>query len=281
MEDLCLEIESSFMSKNTKPLFTIITVALSHLGGLQKTWQSLKEQACQDFEWIVVDGGSLDGTVAFLQTVDFPSFRWISEKDDGLYDAMNKGIEMAQGTYLLFLNAGDQLAGPKVLANVKYSIETQSVGPDFIYGDAYEVDERGRLRNKPARSHQAIWYGMFTHHQAMFYKRNVLDGLCYKTQYTLAADFAFTSEFLVRSKHVLRVKFPICVFEGGGKTSSTSAHLRGMKEQFSVCLTIQRRSLGVCIGIFLMHVSKHIFIRLFRPLYTRIRYTRMVHNAGK
>ena len=85
------------------PFFSIITVNLNHLEGLTRTAASIAGQSCDDYEWIVVDGGSNDGSVGFLES---SSARWSSEADSGIYDAMNKGTQQSRGHYLLFLNAG-------------------------------------------------------------------------------------------------------------------------------------------------------------------------------
>ena len=253
-----------------EPFFSIITVTLNHLRGLQRTWESVQSQVFHDFEWIVVDGASQDGTLQFLQMLKASVLRWISEPDTGLYEAMNKGIAMAGGNYILFLNAGDLLAGADVL-QIIYNEAIKASYPDFIYGDAYER-VGGRIYLKKARSHRTIWYGMFTHHQAMIYNRAALGDLRYRTRYKLAADFALTSEFLSRASVVHRVPIPICVFEGGGVTSTLRAHLQGMIEQWYICYSIQKRCKIICSLIFLLHIGKHTVLHLLHPLYIFLRY---------
>jgi len=92
-------------------LLSVITVAFRNLDGVVKTWRSLRNLARDpslSFEWIVVDGGSNDGTAEFLEKLNGEfNLRYVSEKDRGIYDAMNKGIDMAQGRYAIFLNSGD------------------------------------------------------------------------------------------------------------------------------------------------------------------------------
>ena len=94
-------------------LLSVITVAFRNYEGVMKTWESLAHLAqAQDiaFEWIVVDGGSADGTAEFLKNLNGQyHLRYVSEKDNGIYDAMNKGISMANGRFALFLNSGDIL----------------------------------------------------------------------------------------------------------------------------------------------------------------------------
>ena len=100
-------------------IFSIITVTRNNLPGLKRTHDSLKIQICHDFEWVVVDGASTDGTPDYLRTT---GAIWVSEPDSGLYDAMNKGLGNAVGDYIVFMNAGDLFAAPDVLDKIKSPI---------------------------------------------------------------------------------------------------------------------------------------------------------------
>lgn len=208
-------------------LFSVITVSLNNLSGLQRTYKSLIEQNFQNFEWYVVDGGSTDGTASWLTDNNITH---VSEPDQGIYDAMNKGIDATYGPYMIFLNAGDTIAGADILEKIADVIARQSE-PDFIYGDSYEADQY-----KPARHHQNIAYGMFTHHQAMIYCRTAAGNLRYNTRYRIAADYDFTMRFLSQipdpKNKVIYVHESLCVFEAGG-VSQTSA-CRGRVEQFHI-----------------------------------------------
>ena len=204
------------------PTFTIITMTLNNLDGLIRTAHSIRAQKPCHYEWIVIDGGSEDGTASYLQSKDIMH---ISEPDQGIYDAMNKGIERASGEYLLFLNAGDTLAADDVLKAIEE--QTQRTKPDFIYGDAIEGGQY-----KPARSHKQIDWGLFTHHQAMFYKRETLADLRYNTNYKIAADYALTRQFLSRAADVYHHPHAVCVFEPGGVSQQNAA--QGRNEQFQI-----------------------------------------------
>lgn len=105
----------------SKPVLSIVTVVYNNLAGLEVTYNSLAPQLTLQDEWIVVDGGSTDGTVEFLRRLNQANLTWSSEQDLGIYDAMNKGAYRAKGTYLLFLNSGDELL-PLALAYVHGSI---------------------------------------------------------------------------------------------------------------------------------------------------------------
>ena len=106
---------------------TIITINFNNCEGLGKTIDSVVSQSCHDYEYIVIDGGSTDGSVNVIKdnadNIDY----WVSEKDDGIYNAMNKGIDHATGEYCLFLNSGDTLHDCEVIASVVPVLEADIV----------------------------------------------------------------------------------------------------------------------------------------------------------
>lgn len=123
----------------SRPLFSIVTIAYQNLDGLRETVESVAGQSFQDFEHIVIDGGSTDGSKDWLEANFGGS--WVSEKDDGRYDAMNKGSRTATGEYLWFLHSGDVFGDPGVLERVAHAIQTRQDGPpEWLYGLARVVD---------------------------------------------------------------------------------------------------------------------------------------------
>lgn len=209
----------------TDPLFSIITITRNNLNGLKRTGHSLAAQSLRDFEWIVIDGDSADGTKEYLATLDAQA---ISEPDHGIYDAMNKGIDRAGGDYLLFLNAGDTLADVDILATLS---KAATDAPDFIYGDALESNGL----YKKARDHARIDWGMVTHHQAMLYRREAVGALRYDPMLKIAADYGFTAAFLRGTQNIHYIPCAICVFEDGG-VSQQNRRL-GRREQFLIRMT--------------------------------------------
>lgn len=216
----------------TKSTFSIITITLNNLAGLKVTQETLTSQTCPDYEWIVIDGGSSDGTADFLKTTNAD---WISEPDGGLFDAMNKGAARASGVYLLFMNAGDCFASPDVLEKIKAVIAEES--PDFIYGHALETGADGRTLFKPARALSCLKWGMPTHHQAMLYRRDAMGGLRFDTSFSIAADYDFTARALALSKHTAFCPFPVCLFKSGGISQKNSK--QGRKEQKQIKLALR------------------------------------------
>lgn len=209
--------------------FSIVTITCNHRRGLARSFASIQSQTYADYEWIIIDGDSTDGTKDdFMQ---YNHAKIISEKDNGIYDAMNKGVDRATGDYILFLNAGDILADELVLEKISAAAKNK---PDFIYGDALEGGHY-----KPARSHIKIHWGMFTHHQAMLYRRDILRDMRFNTTYKIAADYDLTVRFLEKCKNIVYVPMAICDFEVGG-ASQLNAKL-GRDEQFYI-----RQSLKTC-----------------------------------
>ena len=244
-------------------LFSIITVTRNNLDGLRATQDSLAIQICREFEWIVIDGASTDGTPEWLRTTDA---KWTSEPDDGIYGAMNKGLARAQGGYVLFLNAGDCFSSPDTLSRVAQ----RQGGEVFIYGDALETRDRHPPAYKRAHEPDTLPQGMFTHHQAMLYRRECIGDLRYDTSYKIAADYDFTARFLKQNegRPVLYCDFPLCLFEAGG-ISQQQTDL-GRREQFGI-----RQKLGLVNpvhnhlialrqwgGVTLRHVSPELFWRV-------------------
>lgn len=217
---------------------SVITITRNNLEGLQATAASLQTQSCRADEWIVIDGNSFDGTKKWLSQQN--NLAYISEPDKGLYDAMNKGIDRATGDYLLFLNAGDRLAAPETLANIASAISDESVQPNMIYGDSLEAAPDEAPFYKAARTHRLINMGLFTHHQAILYRREALGDIRYDLGYKIAADYDLTLRFLMaHHDNVLYVPRPFCLFESGG-VSQTSPDI-GRKEQF-----LSRKRNGSC-----------------------------------
>lgn len=251
--------------------FSIITVCFNDLDRLKRTGASVVGQDHPAVEWIVIDGGSSEGTVDWLKTQD--GVDWLSEPDEGLYQAMNKGIEMATGDYLIFMNAGDELATPTTLSDLEVAVFRSKSPIDFIYGDSIDVDDQGREFYRSARSHNSLWLGMFTQHQAMVFSRRVVDAGRYDVGYSLSADYAFVVECLRRAtaqKAILRLAQPICRYSLTGL--STSRRLEAIKEDYR----IRRELIGLnpfsAFGLFAFYLLHYtVKVRLPR-LFTWLRY---------
>jgi glycosyltransferase len=182
----------------SEPCFAVVTIAYNDRAGLEATWQSLVAQSFDDWEWIVVDGASTDGTVEWLSSLSDHRVSWRSEPDDGIYPAMNKGIERASGDLVLFLNAGDRLADDGVLGAVFQ--DWQRNAWSWAYGGLRYVDGDGRVvgeREAPRFSMLALTLGLrFVPHPATYFSRGFLSRVApYDPSFGMAAD----QELMVRA----------------------------------------------------------------------------------
>lgn len=147
---------------------SIITVNLNNAAGLEKTMQSVVSQSYRDFEYIIIDGGSTDDSRETIQKYSHQIKYWVSEKDNGIYHAMNKGIKVANGEYLFMLNSGDHLVSEDVLA-VLFSNQPTT---DFVYTNLF-LTQNGEIteRRHPAKLSFQFFRDEFISHQAIFIRK--------------------------------------------------------------------------------------------------------------
>jgi len=219
-------------------LISVVTIVRNNSAGLNKTRASIAEQSFRDLEWIVVDGASTDGTAELAASLSENDCVAISEPDDGIFDAMNKGLERATGKFVLFLNAGDILANSGVLADVSREL-TEDI--DFLYGDSLEAFGGGRLIYKAAKGHERVNYGMFACHQTMYFRRSVIGAQRYDPRFRIAGDYCFTAEFLQKHPRIRRVDAALCVFDLTGASNINRG--RGRQENWRV----QKEVLGLSL----------------------------------
>lgn len=196
--------------------YSIITVNYNNKNGLRKTIESVIHQTYRDFEYIVIDGGSTDGSADILKEYDEQITFWVSEKDNGIYNAMNKGIEKARGEYLNFMNSGDCFYAPDVLEKVSnYNYETDIiVGRDYHYN---EKIQKGHASIQPPRTTMIHFYVATLDHQSSFIKRELFDNSPYDENYRLVSDWIFFTEKIVKeNKRVQFIPDIICRREEGG-----------------------------------------------------------------
>ncbi len=170
---------------------SIITVNLNNRDGLQKTIDSVVSQTFKDFEWIVIDGGSTDGSRELLEQYAGHLAYWVSEPDSGIYNAMNKGIKVAKGEYLQFLNSGDWILEKDTLQRAFGTNPKE----DIIYGDCIEPD--GSLQVFPATLDALFFYRGTLNHQASFIKASLFHDGGYDEQYRYASDWLFYLQKIV------------------------------------------------------------------------------------
>ena len=173
--------------------YSIITVNYNNRDGLKKTIESVVCQTFRDYEFIVIDGGSTDGSVDVLKEYDDKITYWVSEPDKGIYNGMNKGIAKATGDYLNFMNSGDCFYADDVLQRVA-DYNSQA---DFIVGRDYHYNERlqrGHASIQPPRTTMMHFFVATLDHQSSFIRRELLADSPYDESHRLVSDWIFYVE---------------------------------------------------------------------------------------
>lgn len=219
------------------PTVSIITITYNAERFLERTIQSLVSQPTSDYEYIIVDGGSTDGTLAIIHRYENVVTHWTSEPDRGLYDAMNKGLHRATGQYVWFMNAGDELHDPQTLPNLLRHIRASWA--DVYYSDALFVDNDGRavgLRSvvTPHSLPRSLRWtdmalGMKVCHQAFVARRTLAPDYPIDN---LSADLDWEIRCLKAAHRVEYLPFVLCRYLIGGL--SVQQHRRSLTDRFRV-----------------------------------------------
>lgn len=209
---------------------SIITINYNNKEGLQRTIESVLSQSFHDFEWIVIDGDSSDGSKELLEENAMYFSYWVSEPDDGIYNAMNKGIEKATGEFCQFLNSGDYYIESKVLEKV-FSCDALC---DVNYGDQWCVNSEGKVierRTYPDEMSLSYLFRNPLGHQASFIRTSFVKQHLYKEKYTISADRAFFLELYLSGCKFYHIAFPIVFFDTDG-IGSNQKTLKERRSQF-------------------------------------------------
>lgn len=218
------------------PKFSIITVTYNAAAVVEPTLRSIISQSYNNYEFILVDGGSSDDTVSKVRESGVKASHIVSERDKGLYDAMNKGIKLATGDYLCFLNAGDSFHSPDVLEKMVEAIDGEALLPDVLYGETAVVDDkrqfvRMRRLQAPEQLHWTSFkQGMLVCHQAFFARRDIAPE--YNLSYRYSADVDWCIRVMKRAKKMLNVKITIIDYLQDGL--SIQHHRASLMERFNI-----------------------------------------------
>lgn len=199
---------------------SIITIAYNNLDGLRDTYQSIKRQTFGSYEWIVVDGGSTDGTKEFLQEHDSEIAWWCCEPDRGVYNAQNKGTEHARAEYCIYMNSGDSFYEDDVLERI-FERQTDA---DIIYGDWMLIFQDGTTRLGPAPEvpDMAYFFNENICHQSMLVKTEIILNRPYDESFSIYGDWDEWLNAFMQGKRFERVDIVICKFIVGGLSTGES-----------------------------------------------------------
>lgn len=208
---------------------SIVTINYNNLAGLQKTVDSILHQTLTDYEWIVIDGCSTDGSREYLEQYQSHYAYWCSEPDKGIYNAINKGLSHAKGEYVQFLNSGDWLYDRLTLEKAFEQINGQS---DIYYGDMMQVNGNENPNDNDDRKHNLnpivypdeLGFLFFPYnnicHQAAFYRRSLFDGNPYDESFSIVSDWAMNLNLLFKGATFKHLNQFIVYYDNCGRSSA-------------------------------------------------------------
>jgi glycosyltransferase involved in cell wall biosynthesis len=227
-----------------KPTLSVITVVYNNVRHIERTMLSVISQTYPHIEYIIIDGLSTDGTLDVINKYKGSISKLISEKDAGIYDAMNKGLDLATGDYVIFMNSGDAFYEPDTVEHV-FVIAPDA---DIYYGETEMINDAGEIlgqrRHKaPARfKWRGFKYGMSISHQAIYIRRTLTEP--YDSRYQLSADIDWIIRAAKKAKKLVNVNRYVARYLIGGM--SKAKHRQSLQERFD----IMRRYYGLIPTIF-------------------------------
>lgn len=219
------------------PFISIITVVYNSDKYLEKTILSIAKQNSTIVEYIIIDGGSKDDTINIIQKHKQHIQKSISEPDNGLYDAMNKGLEMASGEYVWFINSGDKIYDTSTVESIAKIAQSQNF-PDVIYGETIIIDENEqeigprRLKVPKNLSWKSLIDGLVICHQSFIVKRNIAPK--YNLKYKIAADYDWILKCLKNSKNVYNSKLILSRYLDNGFSKNNIP--KALSERFVIMI---------------------------------------------
>lgn len=213
---------------------SIITVTYNCIETIENTIKSILSQSYNDIEYIIIDGGSNDGTIDVIKKYDDYISFWISEPDRGIYDAMNKGIVNASGDYILFLNSGDLFYSVDVLTKLFF----QHQNSDVIYGDTLVIDNLLHKKIIKASDLKSDWKSIPYCHQSVFIKTKELKKNLFNLRYKIASDYNQYFELKNNKCTFLKVEEIISIYDLNGFSINNYSKL--LKEYRTISVINQK-----------------------------------------
>lgn len=215
-----------------KPTLSVITIVYNNVRDIERTMLSVLNQTYQQVEYIIVDGASTDGTFEIIKRHASRIAKPISEPDKGIYDAMNKGLKMATGDYVIFMNSGDEFYANDTVQQVFAAADDA----DIYYGETEMINDElqilGRRRHKAPDNFtwRSFKYGMSVSHQAVYIKRSLTEP--YDPKYQLSADVDWIIRAAKKAKMIVKVDGYVAKYLVGGM--SKFKHRQSLTERFEI-----------------------------------------------
>ncbi|MGV3509604.1 MAG: glycosyltransferase family 2 protein [Sphingobacteriaceae bacterium] len=215
-----------------KPKLSVITVVYNNVSDIERTILSVLNQTYDNIEYIVVDGESTDGTLEIIKKHKDRISKLISEKDSGIYDAMNKGLAIATGDYVLFMNSGDEIYAPDTVEKVFASADDADIyyGETEMFNDSWESLGQRRHKTPEKLSFSSFKYGMSVSHQAIYIRRSITSP--YNAEYKLSADIDWILNALKKANKTINTQMYVAKYLIGGM--SKKKHKESLIERFKI-----------------------------------------------
>ncbi|WP_256010682.1 glycosyltransferase family 2 protein [Desertivirga xinjiangensis] len=216
----------------SNPTLSVITIVYNNVRDIERTILSVVNQSYSNIEYIIIDGGSTDGTLEIIRRHQTKISVLISEKDAGIYDAMNKGLSKASGDYVLFMNSGDEIYA---LDTVQKVFDTE-LDADIYYGETEMFDENwnslGQRRHKAPEklTLKSFKYGMSVSHQAIYVKRSL--SRPFNSAYCLSSDIDWVLHAIRNAKRIVNTRIYVAKYLVGGM--SKKKHRESLMERFRI-----------------------------------------------
>ncbi len=214
------------------PKLSVITIVYNNARDIERTMLSVLNQTYSNIEYVIVDGLSNDGTLQVIEKYRDRVSKLISEKDKGIYDAMNKGLTLASGDYVIFMNSGDEFYDTETVAAVFATADDA----DIYYGETEMITDTGeslgQRRHKAPRTFtwRGFKYGMSISHQAIYIKRTLAEP--YDRQYQLSADIEWIIRAAKKAQKIVNVNRYVAKYLVGGM--SKKKHHQSLQERFDI-----------------------------------------------
>jgi glycosyltransferase involved in cell wall biosynthesis len=215
-----------------QPILSVITIVYNNVNDIERTMLSVLGQTYPNIEYILIDGLSKDGTLDVIKRYEKRIAKFISEKDDGIYDAMNKGLELATGDFVIFMNSGDEFYDAETVA----AVFATAPDADIYYGETEMIDSDGQSlgQRRHTAPEQLTWrsfkFGMSVSHQAIYIKQDLLEP--YDDQYELSADIDWIIRAAKKAKKIVNVNRYVAKYLVGGM--SKTRHSQSLMERFDI-----------------------------------------------
>lgn len=215
-----------------QPKLSVITIVYNNVRDIERTVLSVLNQSYSNIEYLVIDGASNDGTMDILRQYESRITKLVSERDKGIYDAMNKGLALATGDYVLFMNSGDEIYSSKTVENIFASGDDADIyyGETEMFDDAWQSLGRRRHKAPEAFTWKDFKYGMSISHQAIYIRKSLTEP--YDLTYKLSSDIDWILRAAKKAKKIVNVKAVVAKYLVGGM--SKKKHRQSLAERFSI-----------------------------------------------